>query len=143
GGPVGGPMVYYPAGPSADYDGDGRIDLCLINWFRGNHTRLLRNVSKRSNHWLAVRVRGRGKVNRMGLGSLISVYAAGRLGDAESLLGRTELNIGYGYASGQVAEAHFGLGKRRTVDLRVVLPDGTAVEKSAVTAGQRLVIEAP
>ncbi|MBX6312149.1 MAG: VCBS repeat-containing protein [Isosphaeraceae bacterium] len=31
--PIAAPMVYYPAGPSGDYDGDGRLDLFLINWF--------------------------------------------------------------------------------------------------------------
>lgn len=39
------PMVYYPAGPTADYDADGRLDLLLVNWFAGNHTRLLHNES--------------------------------------------------------------------------------------------------
>ena len=40
--PIAMPMVYYPAGPSGDFDGDGRLDLFLINWFAGNHSRLLR-----------------------------------------------------------------------------------------------------
>ncbi len=52
------PNVYFPAGPSVDYDGDGRLDLFLGNWFRGNYSRLLRNVSV-ENRWLEVRVPGR------------------------------------------------------------------------------------
>ncbi|MEK6235578.1 MAG: VCBS repeat-containing protein, partial [Planctomycetales bacterium] len=38
--PIQGPMVYFPAGPSGDFDDDGRVDLFLINWFRGNRCRL-------------------------------------------------------------------------------------------------------
>ena len=119
--PIQGPMVYYPAGPSGDYDNDGRIDLFLINWFQGNHSRLLHNESPKR-HWLDVRVAGR-TINRMGLGSQVHVYQAGQLGKAEALLGFQELNIGYGYASGQPAVCHFGLGDATAVDVRVMLPN--------------------
>jgi enediyne biosynthesis protein E4 len=74
-----GEVVYFPAGPSADYDGNGRIDLFLVNWFEGNHCRLLRNTSPAGN-WLKVKVLGR-KMNRMGVGAVVKVapyWAAGR-----------------------------------------------------------------
>ncbi len=139
--PIGGPMVYFPAGPSADYDNDGRIDLFLINWFRGNHCRLLRNTSP-TRHWLSVRVVGR-RMNSMGIGSQVRVYASGRLGDSAALLGFSEVSTGYGYASGQPAECHFGLGDATEVDLAVKLPGGKVITRRSVAADQRLVVEEP
>lgn len=139
--PIGSPMVYFPAGPTGDYDGDGRLDLFLINWFQGNHSRLLRNESP-PRHWLDVRVAGR-QTNRMGLGSQVRVYAAGQLGNTEALLGFQELSIGFGYASGQAAVCHFGLGDADRVDLRVALPQRPAIDLRGVAADQVLTVAEP
>jgi hypothetical protein len=79
----------------------------------------------------------------MGIGSKVWVYEAGRLGRAGSLKGYQEIQIGDGYASGQEAVCHFGLGDATFVDVRMQLPDGTIVERPAVAANQRLLIEAP
>lgn len=137
--PIKGPMVYYPAGPSADYDNDGRVDLFLVNWFAGDSCHLLHNDSpKRS--WLNVRVVGK-KMNRMGIGAKVAVYKAGQMGKAESLLGYQEIGIGYGYASGQVAVSHFGLGDEKSVDVRVTLPSGKVIERAKVEADRTLVVE--
>jgi len=129
-------LVYFPAGPSGDYDGDGRLDLFLINWFRGNHCRLLRNESP-TNHWLRVRVQGK-TFNRMGIGTQIRVYAAGKLGEPKSLLGFQEITTGYGYASGQPAACHFGLGKQTAVDLELKLPNGKRMTLKNVQADRVL-----
>ena len=137
--PVKNANAYYPAGPSADYDGDGRIDLLLINWFAGNHSRLLRNTSP-ERKWLDVRVVGK-TVNRECIGATVAVYAAGKLGKPESLLGFQEISTGYGYASGQIPVAHFGLNDAATVDVRVTLPGGKAtIDKPGVRANQVLVV---
>jgi enediyne biosynthesis protein E4 len=135
------PMVYFPAGPTGDFDGDGRLDLFLINWFAGNHSRLLRNDSP-AKSWLDVRVRGR-TFNAMGIGSRVEVFAAGHSGDRAHLLGAQEIGTGYGYASGQPAVAHFGLGDAGAVDVVVRLPSSAVVKRANVTAGQTLVIEEP
>jgi len=135
------PMVYYPAGPSGDFDGDGRLDLFLINWFSGNWCRLLRNESP-ERHWLQVRVTGR-RSNRMGLGAQIRLYAAGQMGNAQALLGCQEMNVGFGYASGQPAVAHFGLGDVTETDLEVRFPNGQTVARRAVKAGALALIEEP
>jgi len=139
--PIEGPMVYYPAGPSADYDNDGRLDLFLINWYEGNHSRLLRNTSE-GGHWLKVAVRGT-KMNRMGIGAKISIYPAGKLGKRDALLGHQELTIGYGYASGQEAVCHFGLGRWEQVDVHVLLPDGTQLSERGVKVDQKLTLTQP
>lgn len=135
------PMVYYPAAPSADFDGDGRVDLFLVNWFPDNYCRLLKNESPQRN-WLTLTAAGK-TVNRMGLGTRFSIYEAGKLGEARALLGASELNIGHGYASGQPAECHFGLGDAKTVDLVARFANGKTVERRGVNANQRLVIEEP
>lgn len=139
--PIEAPMVYYPAGPSGDFDNDGQLDLFLINWFQGNHCRLLRNESP-ARHWLDVRVQGR-TFNRMGIGTQVRAYRAGRIGDREALVGFQELNIGYGYASGQPGLCHFGLGDLPTVDLVVRLPNRKTVELKNVSADQNLLITEP
>jgi hypothetical protein len=135
-----GELVYFPAGPSGDFDNDGRLDLFLINWFAGNHSRLLQNASPGENRWLNVRVEGK-RMNRMGIGAQVHVYAVGNLGDAKSLLGFQEITTGYGYASGQPAIAHFGLGNATKVDARITLPDRTVLEQRDVAANQLLTIQ--
>lgn len=133
-------IVYFPAGPSGDYDNDGRLDLMLINWFRGNHCRLLHNESSPKNHWLTVRVRGE-SFNRQGIGSQVKIYSAGRSGKEQALLGFQELTTGYGYASGQPAECHFGLGTAEKCDLEIRFPNGKTLRRAGVTANQHLTIE--
>src|SRR5262249_27713815 len=116
-------IIYMAAGPSGDFDRDGRLDLFLANWWVKDRSLLLRNETPGGN-WLEVRVEGSGGVNRMGIGSKVEVYPAGKLGEPSTLLGSREISAGYGYCSGQEAVAHFGLGKEQRVDARVTLPHG-------------------
>ncbi|GAB4148080.1 MAG: hypothetical protein Tsb009_21640 [Planctomycetaceae bacterium] len=132
-----GRLVYFPAGPSGDFDNDGRIDLFLINWFQGNHSRLMQNQSPKR-QWLNVRVVGK-TINRMGIGSQVRIYAAGQ----KKLLGLQEISTGYGYASGQPAIAHFGLGNTKFVDVDVRLPNGKQIRTRKVSANQTVVIREP
>jgi hypothetical protein len=76
-------------------------------------------------------------VNRMGIGSRIRVTKAGKL------LGLQEISTGYGYASGQRAYGHFGLGDDTTVDVEAVLPNGKKVTRRDVPADQLLRMEEP
>jgi len=139
--PIKAPMIYYPAGPSGDYDNDGRIDLFLINWFQGNHSRLLHNESPKAN-WLRVRVQGK-TMNRMGIGAQVRIYQAGAQGKENGLLGFQEVTTGYGYASGQPAECHFGLGSHAAVDVQVKLPDGRVLVQRNVAANAFVKIDEP
>jgi hypothetical protein len=139
--PNGGPMVYYPAGPSGDYDNDGRLDLFLVNWFANNHCRLLHNESPKRT-WLDVQVVGK-KMNRMGIGAQVRLYRVGQSGKAAALLGFKEVATGYGYASGQPAVCHFGLGDIAAVDLVVTLPGGQALRHDNVAVNRKLMIAEP
>jgi hypothetical protein len=110
---------YYAAAPTTDFDRDGRIDIFLASWFEHLPNYLFRNVSD-SGNWLTVRIDGRKKqFNSMGIGAVVRVYAPGRLGEPKHLLGRHDIAIGTGYASGDEAVAHFGLGKTEQCDVEV------------------------
>jgi hypothetical protein len=133
-------IVYMAPGPSADFDRDGRLDLFLGNWWVKSRSLLLRNETP-SGNWLQVSVQGTKGVNRMGIDSVVRFYPARKLGQAEALLGAREISVGYGYASGQEAIAHFGLGKVETCDVEVILPHGKGrLEREGVKANQRVTV---
>ncbi len=102
------PMIYFPAGPSADFNQDGKMDIFLVNWFRGETSHLLQNRTKTGN-WLRVKAP---------IGSKIKLFSG------EKLIGYQQLYIGYGYASGQIPVCHFGVGSLKTVHLEITLPGG-------------------
>ncbi|MBW3598158.1 MAG: CRTAC1 family protein [Planctomycetes bacterium] len=134
-------IVYTAPGPSADFDRDGRLDLFLANWWVEAPSLLLRNRTP-SGAWLDVAVAGPEGVNRMGIGSQVRLYEAGKLGQKEALLGVREIAAGYGYASGQEAIAHFGLGSEKSCDVEVILPHNRGrMERRSVEANQRVTIE--
>ncbi len=133
-------IVYTAPGPSADFDRDGRLDLFLANWWVNSRSLLLRNESHGGN-WLEVAVAPIDGVNRNGIGSVIRVYAAGKLGQAAALVGVREIAVGFGYASGQEAIAHFGLGAAESCDVEVILPHGKGRrEYRDVKANQRITL---
>jgi hypothetical protein len=137
-------MIYTAAAPSADFDGDGRVDLFLSSWWTEAPALLLKNETSGGN-WLDVHVRGDGKaLNRDGIGAKVAIYSAGQAGRTEALLGMVEIASGYGYSSGQVPVAHFGLGTVTDVDLVITMPHGAGVwKRTGVQANQRLTIKSP
>lgn len=133
-------IIYMAPGPSGDFDNDGRLDLFLPNWWIESRSLLLRNETPGGN-WLQVRVQGGNGVNRMGIGARVKLYPAGKLGAAAALLGCRDISTGYGYASGQPASAHFGLGQEKSVDVEVNLPHGKGtLTRKNVPVNQRLVV---
>jgi hypothetical protein len=111
---------YWVAGPSADVDMDGRLDLFLVEWEPSLPSLLLRNESA-SGHWLEVSV---GAEQGFGIGWKVEVYRAGGGGDVAQLLGAREITVTQGYSAGVAPIAHFGLGEDTQVDLRLVPPGG-------------------
>lgn len=133
-------IIYMAPGPTGDFDNDGRIDMFLANWWIESPSLLLHNETPGGN-WIDVRVEGSGGVNRMGIGSRVSLYAPGKLGQQAALLGCREIATGYGYASCQPPIAHFGLGELKEVDVEVLLPhDKGKLMQTGVKANQRLTL---
>jgi hypothetical protein len=134
--------IFYSApGPSGDYDNDGRLDLFLASWWTEAPSLLLRNETP-GGHWLDITVEGSDGVNRMGVGSLVRIYPTGKLGDAAALIGGREIAVGFGYASGHAAIAHFGLSDLQRVDVEVILPHGKgSLVRKDVKADQRITVK--
>jgi hypothetical protein len=134
-------IVYMAPGPSADFNRDGRLDLFLANWWVNSRSLLLENETP-SGHWLDVTVTAAQGVNRMGIGTIVRIYESGKLGQPAALIGAREISAGYGYASGQEAVAHFGLGKADQCDVELVLPHGKGrIERRGIRADRRLIVE--
>jgi enediyne biosynthesis protein E4 len=69
------------------------------------------------------------------------VYTAGKLGETAALLGCRDIATGYGYASGQPAYAHFGLGKAESADVEVILPHGKGtLTRKGVKVNELLIV---
>ncbi|MCI0416522.1 CRTAC1 family protein [bacterium] len=116
------PMIYFPSGPTADFNGDGKLDIFLVNWFRGNTSHLLNNRTRTGN-WLRVKAP---------IGSKIKLFSSGKL------MGYQQLYIGYGYASGQVPICHFGVGNLNRVDLEITVPGRASKRENNVAVNRVL-----
>lgn len=99
----------------ADFDGDGRLDLVVMNRRAG--AELYRNVTQASGNWITVDLAQSGP-NRAAIGARVYV-------DTGSRSQNQQRTIGGGHAGGQFGPLHFGLGDADSATLRVVWPDGT------------------
>lgn len=124
---------YWVAGPTADVDRDGRLDVFLVEWEPSLPSRLLRNTST-SGHWLEVSVAGA----NTGVGSTVTVFPAGALAGPEAAMGFQEIGVGVGYGAGRQPFAHFGLGEVDQVDIVIESPNGERSELLGVAADQHL-----
>jgi hypothetical protein len=114
--PVSGPMIYFPGGPTADFDNDGKLDIFLVNWFAGQSSHLLKNRTAGGN-WFQVKAP---------IGTKIKLFSG------EKLIGYQQVYVAQGFASGELPICHFGTGQLRSVDLQVTFPDGTQQKRNAV-----------
>jgi len=134
-------ITYFAPGPTCDYNNDGLMDIFLASWWPEFPSMLLRNETVNPNNWLKVRVQNVKGVNRMGLGSKVRIYKEGQLGEAEGLIGSNEVCVSNGYASGQTAVVHFGLGENSTVDVEVILPHNKGkIVRKGINANQLVTI---
>ena len=126
---------YWVAGPTADIDRDGRLDVFLVEFDPALPSVMLRNETA-SGHWLEVSV---GSEFGSGLGWRVEVYEVGAAGDVSALLGAREITTTQGYSSGVAPVAHFGLGETGRVDVRLVAPgESDPVVLAEVAADQHL-----
>jgi hypothetical protein len=129
-------IIYTAPAPTSDFNRDGRLDIFLANWFAESPSLLLQNETN-DNRWLRVQLTCLSGINRMGIGCVIRVYKAGHIGDPKALIGWREIAVGYGYASGQEAIAHFGMSNHKTCDLEIQFPHGLGfIQHKAVPTNQ-------
>jgi hypothetical protein len=107
---------YWVAGPSADFDRDGRLDIFLVEFEPSLPSILLRNETG-SGHWLEVSL---GAEHGHGIGWLVEVLEPG----SDQLIGAREITVTQGYSAGVAPIAHFGLGEHELVDVRLTPPGG-------------------
>ncbi len=100
----------------ADYDGDGDVDLFLVNY--GGPSRLFRNENTSGNHWLIVDLEGRVS-NRDGVGAKVKVKTLDGVEQVQ------ELHSGSSLGGGDDLALHFGLGDNFIVEsMTVEWPSG-------------------
>lgn len=132
---------YFAPGPMADYDRDGKVDIFLPTWFEDLPNYLFRNTTA-GPAGVTIRVKSQAQgFNPLGIGAVVSVYDAGHSGEPEHLITRTDITIGNGYASGEEALAHIGIGKG-PADVRVVW-QGVVIDRPGVKPGEFVTIDVP
>ncbi len=117
----------------ADVDGDGDLDLYVVNW--GVENRLLRNTTDDGN-WLKIRLTGTVS-NRMAVGARVWVR------DGSRLVGTADLQTASGFCAQPPQELHFGLDAGRTYTVEVRFPSGARKVVEDVRPGRVLAIEEP
>lgn len=117
----------------ADVDGDGDLDLYVVNW--GAENKLFRNRTNDQN-WLKVRLTGTVS-NRMAVGSRVWVR------DGAALAGMAELHTATGFCAQAPQELHFGVDAANTYTVEVRFPSGIRKVVEGVRPGQVLTVEEP
>jgi hypothetical protein len=118
---------------TGDFDNDGRTDLLVVD-YEGAPV-LLRNVSRTSNHWLTLDLRGsRGGPNRFAYGARVTARAGARTWVAHVAPASS-------YLSSSDPRIHLGLGAASHLDSLVIRwPSGRRQTLQNVPADRLLVI---
>ena len=98
----------------ADFDGDGRLDLVVMN--RRAPMELYRNVTPDTGSWLGVSLSQ--------LGGNVNAVGATVVVETGALRQSQQLSIGGGHAGGKALPLHFGLGDAQEAVVTVRWPDG-------------------
>ena len=124
----------------ADFNGDGCLDLLLVNMGRsaamGEPARLFQNRCDWGNNWLIVKAVGTAS-NRDGIGARVTLTADGRTQIREIAAGASN-------SSQNMLPVHFGLGQAAVVDeLRLQWPSGALQTLRDVAPNQVLTVVEP
>jgi hypothetical protein len=116
-------------GALADLNGDGRIDLVVVN--RNQPAQVWRNAGP-AGAWVGIDPIDAGP-NRNAVNGWVEVRADG-------VVQRREITVGGGHAGGVFGPAHFGLGTATSAEARVIWPDGTESPWRPVAPGSVVVL---
>lgn len=112
-----------------DYDNDGDIDILIAN--NDGSPTLYRNNDLDKNNFLTVRLSGE-QQNIKAVGAKLWLTSGG-------LTQYRQLQLGSNYLSNNPVEAHFGLGKKSTIEeLRIRWPDGSIQVMTSISINQRI-----
>ncbi len=101
-----------------DVDGDGRLDILVVN--RDGPVHLLANIRRDAGHWIMLRVLD--EHGRDAIGATVTVRAGGRRRVRD-------VRTAYSYCAANDPRVHVGLGGQAAVeDVTVRWPDGTTEE---------------
>lgn len=118
-------------GGLADFNGDGWLDLLVVN--RNGPTEIWRNLgTEAANGFVRVHLQ-QPAPNTDAIGAWIELAA----GPKRQL---REITIGGGHVSGVLAGHHFGLGAAPTAKVRVIWPDASIGAWQEVVAGQTVTL---
>ncbi len=126
----------------ADYDGDGDLDLYVVNWEMAN--RLYRN-DQNDDNWIKIEPVGtsyrdpsaRFKSTRDAIGAKVFLYETG----TRKLVGMREVMTANGFCSQPPKEVHFGVDGGKLYDAEIWFPSGKKVVVSGLVPGKKYVIE--
>ena len=134
-------MSYWPAGASADYNRDGRLDFVAAHWYAFEASPLFKNITKEAENYLTVGLNIGSENNRNGVGAIVELYKSGKSGIKEYLIGKEVISVSNGFNSGTTADVHFGTKGYKKVDVIIKMPcDGKVYSLKKVRTKQYFIV---
>ncbi len=110
---------YCTGSACGDIDNDGDLDIYAASYINGNSILFINNIN--NNNYIKFKIEGTIS-NRDAIGTKISLYKSGHLGDSNYLIGYREVSGGSGYGSYNAREVHFGVKDSIKYDAEIFFP---------------------